>query len=331
MAVKTAVQSGHGKGKLGLVGLYVVTCIFHTLVNRILLDGFSYPFFVFSLQALFTVVICPVVLKNQNLLSLYNGVTTKRDLGILFAYSLIYAVNTFVALNVSAFVSTGTELIIKSTTPLLVLALDENYYNYTWKLYVMIIPLVGFCIISVFNEPGLYYASLSGLAFTVCGAAIHALQLTATNWMLAHERFGSPIELVMRLAPLVLVQSTIYTVARGELTEGIKSLLGSGEMLVFQWQFILFLVLSGLTSCVANVLAYKTNLAFGPTITAVVAANVKHALLHLLAILLFGMASDKTTVPCLVAICAVGGYVVACFSNVTFPEKKGVLPFSRKD
>jgi hypothetical protein len=328
--VVTSVAKGE-RGKLGVVGLYVGTCVCHALVNRILLDGFPHPFFVFSLQAVFTLVICSIILKKQNLVSLYNGLATRRDLGILLAYSLLYVVNTFVALKVSAFVSTGTELVIKSTTPLLVLALDENYYNYTWKLYATILALVGFCIVSVFNEPGLYYASLNGLLVTVGGTAFYALQLTATNWMLVRERFGGPIELTMRVAPLVLVQSATYTAITGELTKGIKSLLGPDEMMLFQWQFLLFVVLSGVTSFLATILAYKTNLAFGPTITAVVGANVKHALIHLLAILVFTMSADKATIPCLVAICAVGGYAVTCLSNVTIPEKKGVLPFSRKD
>ncbi|KAA8917643.1 hypothetical protein TRICI_000244 [Trichomonascus ciferrii] len=265
--------------------------------------------------AAFTLVVCSVVLKKQNLLSLYNGLATRRDLGILVVYSLLYAVNTFVALKVSTFVSTGTELVIRSTTPLLVLALDENCYNYTWKLYAMILALVGFCTISVFNEPGLYYASINGLVVTVSGAAIYALQLTATNWMLACERFGTPIELVMRIAPLVLVQSAIYTVMSGELTKGIKSLLGPDETMLLQWQFLLFILLSGLTSCLASILAYKTNLTLGPTITAIVGANVKHALIHLLAILLFAMPADKPTIPCLAAICAVGGYVTLNTGN----------------
>lgn len=330
---------------------YVSVSIIQAYFNRIVLGQLPYPFILTGVQSLFILIGCYVVLRYRsingkkvpllsklkhgnisasplNLLHYYTKTLSRDDLSLLLGYAILYSFSTYITYEASKHISSGTDLLVKSTVPFFVLALDDNYRDFPWQLYGSLAAGCIFTFFSVFPNPGLYYGTILGLVGAVLSAGVFALQLTATNKLISSRQFGSSIvELLYAVTPFVLLQSVLYSLFTGELTSRAttnNSMIWSPT----QWIFPAVLVLNGLASWGTHLLAYNANKVAGP-LGLSVAANCKHSLLHLFAIEFLGQSmSGYQTVFDLFMILIISAYnIYANLEGYQIPSMTPTLPY----
>ncbi|KIO24412.1 hypothetical protein M407DRAFT_212976 [Tulasnella calospora MUT 4182] len=271
------------------MALYFVFNLGLTLYNKGVLVRFPFPY---TLTALHT--FCGTVGTSWLWHTGYftpARLTTKENITLSF-FSILYTLNIAIS-NVSLqLVTVPFHQVVRASAPiptiLITLALLGNrgrgFLGVGKERFLTLIPVMLGVAFATYDD---YYFTTWGLILTLLGTFLAALKTVITNMLQTTTKSASlhPLDLLLRMSPLALLQCTIYAYVSGELNGVRNQFTGLGDINMSQRRLWALLV-NGCIAFALNIVSLTANRKCGP-LSMTVAANVKQVLTICLAVVIF--------------------------------------------
>ncbi|KAH9904397.1 triose-phosphate transporter family-domain-containing protein [Xylariomycetidae sp. FL2044] len=272
--------------KLGALAGYFMCNIGLTIYNKAILGSFRFPWLLTALHSGSSAVGCTVMLK----LGVFRAprLGRKEQLALVL-FSTLFTLNIAVS-NVSlARVSVPFHQVVRATTPLFTTLLFRGLYGRTFSraTCLSLVPVVLGVSLATHGE--LSWTDV-GFVLTLLGVLLAALKTIMTNRFMTGTLALSFWEVLLWMSPLAFIQSILYALVTGELSEFAAFVRGelpsSAGAAMSLWQFIPIVAGNGALAFALNVSSFSTNRVVG-ALTMTVCANVKQCLTIILGGLLF--------------------------------------------
>merc|ERR1719247_3968836 len=199
----------------------------------------------------------------------------------IFLFSIIFSLNIAIG-NISLrWVSVNFNQVCRSLVPVFVMIISMAYYNKTFSSNrkLAVVPIVVGVALTFYGD--MTFTSV-GATYTILCVLFAALKAIVSGELLTGELKLHPIDLLLKMCPLAMIEIGAFAVGTGEITEisgKLDSLLNSAAPQV--------VILSGILSFSLNVTSFIANKITSP-LTLCIAANVKQVLLVCFGTLYFG-------------------------------------------
>lgn len=199
----------------------------------------------------------------------------------IFLFSIVFSLNIAIG-NISLrWVSVNFNQVCRSLVPVFVMIISMAYYSKTFsnnRKWAVVPIVVGVALT--------FYGDMSftniGAIYTMLCVLFAALKAIISGELLTGDLKLHPIDLLLKMCPLAMVEIGVFAVATGEIGEiwsKYSSIINSAAPQV--------VLLSGILSFSLNVTSFIANKITSP-LTLCIAANVKQVLLVCFGTLYFG-------------------------------------------
>ncbi|GAA5915666.1 uncharacterized protein JCM6883_000710 [Sporobolomyces salmoneus] len=279
-----------------------------TLFNKLVLQGFPFPWTLTAIQMLSGTIGTQIALSKG--LFTQARLTTKEN-GVMLAFSGLYTINIAVSNLSLHLVSVPFHQVVRAMTPLFTMALSIVLYRkrYSRQTYLSLVPVIMGVAFATFGD---YSATAWGFFLTLIGAVLAAFKTIITNRVQVGRLKLHPLDLLVRMSPLAFMQCVFFGWWSGEL-ERVR-IYGATEM---TQQKGIALAINGAIAFGLNVVSFTANKKTS-ALTMTVAANVKQVLSIVLAVLIFNLVLNPTNLLGIV-LTLFGG---AWYAKVELQEKQ---------
>ncbi|GAA5970405.1 hypothetical protein JCM3765_005686 [Sporobolomyces pararoseus] len=279
-----------------------------TLFNKLVLQGFPFPWTLTAIQMLSGTIGTQIALSMGFFTQ--ARLTTKEN-GVMLAFSGLYTINIAVSNLSLHLVSVPFHQVVRAMTPLFTMALSIALYRkrYSRQTYLSLMPVIMGVGLATFGD---YSATAWGFCLTLIGAVLAALKTIITNRVQVGRLKLHPLDLLVRMSPLAFMQCVFFGWWSGEL-ERVR-IYGATEM---TQQKAIALAINGAIAFGLNVVSFTANKKTS-ALTMTVAANVKQVLSIVLAVLIFNLVLNPTNLMGIV-LTLFGG---AWYAKVELQEKQ---------
>ncbi|GAA6010769.1 hypothetical protein JCM11491_002937 [Sporobolomyces phaffii] len=279
-----------------------------TLFNKLVLQGFPFPWTLTAIQMLSGTIGTQIALSRG--MFTQARLTTKEN-GVMLAFSGLYTINIAVSNLSLHLVSVPFHQVVRAMTPLFTMALSIALYRkrYSRQTYLSLVPVIMGVGFATFGD---YSATAWGFCLTLIGAVLAAFKTIITNRVQVGRLKLHPLDLLVRMSPLAFMQCVFFGWWSGEL-ERVR-VYGATEM---SQRKAVALMVNGAIAFGLNVVSFTANKKTS-ALTMTVAANVKQVLSIVLAVLIFNLALNPTNLLGIV-LTLFGG---AWYAKVELQEKQ---------
>ncbi|KAL8292558.1 hypothetical protein RQP46_001170 [Phenoliferia psychrophenolica] len=261
-----------------------------TLFNKLVLQGFPFPWTLTGIQMLSGTIGTQVAL-NRGFFT--QARLTTREGIIMIAFSSLYTINIAVS-NLSLHLVTvpvrfpwDLNECVRALTPLATVVLSVMFLNKrpSRETYLSLLPVVFGVVFATFGE---YNYTMRGLILTLLGMVLAAIKTIVTNRVQVGRLKLHPLDLLIRMSPLAFMQCVLWGWYSGELDR--VRIYGATEMTRSK---AIALLMNGIIAFGLNVVSFTANKKTS-ALTMTVAANVKQVLTIVLAVLIFHIQLNAT-------------------------------------
>ncbi|GAA5847328.1 hypothetical protein JCM9279_000238 [Rhodotorula babjevae] len=261
------------------LALYFAFNLGLTLFNKLVLQGFPFPWTLTAIQMLAGTAGTQALAQRG---SFPRSRLTSRENVVMVAFSALYTVNIAVSNLSLHLVSVPFHQVVRAMTPLFTIAMTVCFYRqrYSRQTYLALVPVVAGVAFATYGD---YSCTPSGFLLTLVGTFLAALKGILTNRVQVGRLKLHPLDLLARMSPLAFVQCFACGWASGELAR------------VNEWattemtrQKALALVLNGAIAFGLNVVSFTANKRAGPLTMTV--------LTIVLAVAIFNVALNPTNI-----------------------------------
>lgn len=199
----------------------------------------------------------------------------------IFLFSIIFSLNIAIG-NISLrWVSVNFNQVCRSLVPVFVMVISMAWYNktFSYNRKLAVVPIVVGVALTFYGD--MSFTNI-GAFYTILCVLFAALKAIVSGELLTGELKLHPIDLLLKMCPLAMIEIGAFAVGTGEITEisgKLDSLLNSAAPQV--------VILSGILSFSLNVTSFIANKITSP-LTLCIAANVKQVLSVCFGTLYFG-------------------------------------------
>eukprot|EP00842_Homolaphlyctis_polyrhiza_P001477 jgi/Hompol1/232/HPOL_001866-RA len=252
-----------------------------TIYNKAVMQFYKFPF-PWTLTGIHT--LCGAI--GCQILASF-GVFKPAKLGmrenlIMLAFSTLYTINIAIS-NVSLhMVSVPFHQTVRAMVPLFTMIMEYFMFrkSFSYAVSITMIPIVlGVSLATI----GDYSFTGMGLLLTILGAVLAALKGIVTNFVQVGKLKLHPLDLLLRMSPLALIQTLFYSFLTGELRE--VAIFVNEDLSTV----ILFvLLINGAIAFGLNVSSFTAN-KMTSALTMGVAGNVKQVLSIVISVVIFNI------------------------------------------
>ncbi|CAD6442270.1 6c5789e0-2989-41d9-8f76-9cb32dfbb882 [Sclerotinia trifoliorum] len=240
---------------------YLALNLLLTILNKRVLAQYPYPWLLTAWHALCSSMGTYLSRRLDPINSKPEHLSRSRGKNhYIFMFSILYTVNIAVS-NVSlGIMSISDHLILRSTIPIIVLALTQLLHlphkPYTRLTLLTLIPLTTGILVTTQNTQSLTPSTipLPLLSTLLSSTTTLTLSLLQTQLPL------SPLHLLHSLAPLTGIQSTLWSYMNGEIDEFlIKQISSHNSSLTSSPTGMFLLLINGIVAFLLNFSSFSTN------------------------------------------------------------------------
>jgi len=196
-------------------------------------------------------------------------------------FSVLFSLNIAIGNMSLRFVSVSFNQVSRALVPVIVMIISIMYFgkSYSTERKIAVIPIVMGAAMTVYGE--MSYSTV-GAMYTLACVVLAALKAVVSGELLTGELKLHPVDLLLKMCPLALIQIGFFAIVTGEvgeIWEHRDSLLNSAAP-----QVILF---SGVLAFLLNVSSFMANKSTS-ALTLCICANIKQVLLAFIGTLYFG-------------------------------------------
>ncbi|GAA5919898.1 hypothetical protein JCM6882_004741 [Rhodosporidiobolus microsporus] len=278
-----------------------------TLFNKLVLQGFPFPWTLTAIQMLSGTIGTQIALQRGFFTQ--ARLTTKEN-GIMIMFSGLYTINIAVSNLSLHLVSVPFHQVVRAMTPLFTIVISIILYRkrHSQKTYLSLVPVVMGVVFATYGD---YSFTAWGFILTLLGTLLAALKTIITNRVQVGRLKLHPLDLLVRMSPLAFMQCVFFGWWSGEL-DRVREY-GATEMTRHK---AIALAVNGAIAFGLNVVSFTANKKTS-ALTMTVAANVKQVLTIVLAVLIFNVALNPTNVLG-ISLTLAGG---AWYASVELQEK----------
>jgi hypothetical protein len=201
---------------------------------------------------------------------------------------------------------------MRATTPVFTIAILRIIYSkkYAAATYASLIPVIAGVGLASYGD---YYFTAIGFALTLLGVVLAAIKTVVTNRIMTGRLRLGALELLLRMGPLAAIQSLVYSLLTGELTEFI-TYVNAGNLGLVQ---VLAVGGNGALAFALNVASFQSNKLAG-ALSMTICGNLKQCITIVLGALLWDVQINMTNAAGIVL--ALGG--AAWYSAIQLREKR---------
>ncbi|GAA5997930.1 uncharacterized protein JCM10292_006916 [Rhodotorula paludigena] len=255
-----------------------------TLFNKLVLQGFPFPWTLTAIQMLGGTIGTQLALARG--LFTQARLTTKEN-GIMLVFSGLYTINIAVSNLSLHLVSVPFHQVVRAMTPLFTIVMTTVLYHkrHSRQTYLSLVPVVAGVVFATYGD---YSFTAWGFILTLIGTFLAALKTITTNRVQVGRLKLHPLDLLVRMSPLAFMQCVFFGWWSGEL-DRVREY-GAVEMTSHK---AIALAMNGAIAFGLNVVSFTANKKTS-ALTMTVAANVKQVLTIVLAVLIFNVSLNPT-------------------------------------
>ncbi|KAK4705473.1 hypothetical protein P7C70_g725, partial [Phenoliferia sp. Uapishka_3] len=255
-----------------------------TLFNKLVLQGFPFPWTLTGIQMLSGTIGTQVAL-NRGFFT--QARLTTREGVIMVAFSTLYTINIAVSNLSLHLVTVPFHQCVRALTPLATVVLSVMFLHKrpSRDTYLSLLPVVLGVVFATFGE---YNYTMRGLILTLLGMFLAAVKTIVTNRVQVGRLKLHPLDLLIRMSPLAFMQCVLWGWYSGELDR--VRIYGATEMTRSK---AIALLVNGVIAFGLNVVSFTANKKTS-ALTMTVAANVKQVLTIVLAVIIFHIKLNAT-------------------------------------
>lgn len=217
-------------------------------------------------------------------------------------FSVLFSLNIAIGNMSLRYVSVSFNQVSRALVPVIVMLISIAYFgkSYSTERKIAVIPIVLGAAMTVYGE--MSYSTI-GATFTFLCVLLAALKAVVSGELLTGELKLHPVDLLLKMCPLALMQCGFVALISGELGEiwdHRDSLMNSAAP-----QVVLF---SGLLAFLLNVSSFIANKSTS-ALTLCICANIKQVLLAFIGTLYFG---DQ------ISMLNAVGIIIACAGSLRY-------------
>lgn len=226
-------------------------------------------------------------------------------------FSILFSLNIAIGNMSLRWVSVNFNQVSRALVPVIVMIISIVYFgkSFSTERKIAVIPIVLGAGMAVYGDLG--YTNVGALYTSFC-VVLAAMKVVVSGELLTGELKLHPVDLLLKMCPLALIQIGFFSVITGEVSEiwlNRESLLASSAPGV-----VLF---SGLLAFLLNVSSFIANKSTS-ALTLCICANIKQVLLAIISTIYFG---DP------VSMVNAVGIMVACGGSLRY----GIVSVGEKD
>lgn len=250
-----------------------------TIFNKVVLQGFPFPWTLTAIQML-SGTIGTQVLLSQNFFT-QARLSTSEQL-IMLAFSCLYTINIAVSNLSLQLVTVPFHQVVRAMTPLFTVIIGAVLFHKrnSRDTYLALLPVVLGVALATYGD---YDFTAWGLILTLIGALLAALKTIVTNRIQVGRLKLHPLDLLIRMSPLAFMQCVLWGWYSGEL-DRVREY-GATEMTQHK---AIALIINGAIAFGLNIVSFTANKKTS-ALTMTVAANVKQVLTIILAVAIFNV------------------------------------------
>ncbi|GAA6027386.1 hypothetical protein JCM8097_007817 [Rhodosporidiobolus ruineniae] len=255
-----------------------------TLFNKLVLQGFPFPWTLTAIQMLSGTIGTQIALQQGYFTQ--ARLTTKEN-GIMFMFSGLYTINIAVSNLSLHLVSVPFHQVVRAMTPLFTIIISIIFVRkrHSRQTYLSLLPVILGVVFATYGD---YSFTPWGFILTLLGTLLAALKTIITNRVQVGRLKLHPLDLLVRMSPLAFMQCVFFGWWSGEL-DRVREY-GATEMTKHK---AIALAVNGAIAFGLNVVSFTANKKTS-ALTMTVAANVKQVLTIVLAVLIFNVALNPT-------------------------------------
>ncbi|BGO99483.1 ribonuclease III [Rhodotorula toruloides] len=289
------------------LALYFAFNLGLTLFNKLVLQGFPFPWTLTAIQMLSGTIGTQVLLQRG--VFTQARLTTKEN-GIMVMFSGLYTINIAVSNLSLHLVSVPFHQVVRAMTPLFTILITMVFFRkrHSRQTYLSLLPVVAGVAFATYGD---YSFTAWGFILTLLGTLLAALKTIITNRVQVGRLKLHPLDLLVRMSPLAFMQCVFFGWWSGELDR--VRVYGATEMTRHK---AIALAVNGAIAFGLNIVSFTANKKTS-ALTMTVAANVKQVLVIVLAVLIFNVSLNPTNLFG-ISLTLIGG---AWYAKVELNEK----------
>ncbi|GAA6049615.1 hypothetical protein JCM3770_005036 [Rhodotorula araucariae] len=297
------------------LALYFAFNLGLTLFNKLVLQGFPFPWTLTAIQMLSGTIGTQIALHRG--VFTQARLTTKEN-GIMVMFSGLYTINIAVSNLSLHLVSVPFHQVVRAMTPLFTIVLTTIVYHkrHSRQTYLALVPVVAGVVFATYGD---YSFTPWGFILTLLGTFLAALKTIITNRVQVGRLKLHPLDLLVRMSPLAFMQCVFFGWWSGEL-DRVREY-GATEM---TQRKAIALAMNGAIAFGLNVVSFTANKKTSAlTMTPDTASsspslpNVKQVLTIVLAVVIFNVSLNPTNLLG-ISLTLLGG---AWYAKVELQEK----------
>ncbi|GEM07495.1 ribonuclease III [Rhodotorula toruloides] len=289
------------------LALYFAFNLGLTLFNKLVLQGFPFPWTLTAIQMLSGTIGTRALLQRG--VFTQARLTTKEN-GIMVMFSGLYTINIAVSNLSLHLVSVPFHQVVRAMTPLFTILVTMVFFRkrHSRQTYLSLLPVVAGVAFATYGD---YSFTVWGFILTLLGTLLAALKTIITNRVQVGRLKLHPLDLLVRMSPLAFMQCVFFGWWSGELDR--VRVYGATEM---NRHKAIALAVNGAIAFGLNIVSFTANKKTS-ALTMTVAANVKQVLVIVLAVLIFNVSLNPTNLFG-ISLTLIGG---AWYAKVELNEK----------
>ncbi|TNY19377.1 triose-phosphate transporter family-domain-containing protein [Rhodotorula diobovata] len=255
-----------------------------TLFNKLVLQGFPFPWTLTAIQMLSGTVGTQIALQRG--LFVQARLTNKEN-GIMLMFSGLYTINIAVSNLSLHLVSVPFHQVVRAMTPLFTIVMTAVLFRkrHSRQTYLSLVPVVAGVVFATYGD---YSFTPWGFILTLIGTFLAALKTIITNRVQVGRLKLHPLDLLVRMSPLAFMQCVFFGWWSGEL-DRVREYAAT-EMTQNK---AIALLMNGAIAFGLNVVSFTANKKTS-ALTMTSLPNVKQVLTIVLAVIIFNVVLNPT-------------------------------------
>ncbi|GAA5914916.1 hypothetical protein JCM8208_000770 [Rhodotorula glutinis] len=261
-----------------------------TLYNKLVLQGFPFPWTLTAIQMLSGTIGTQIALQRG--LFVQARLTNKEN-GIMLMFSGLYTINIAVSNLSLHLVSVPFHQVVRAMTPLFTIFMSIVLFRkrYSRQTFLALVPVVAGVVFATYGD---YSFTPWGFILTLIGTFLAALKTIITNRVQVGRLKLHPLDLLVRMSPLAFMQCVFFGWWSGEL-DRVRAYAATD----MTQNKAIALAMNGAIAFGLNVVSFTANkktsaLTMTPDMPLSPPPNVKQVLTIVLAVIIFNVVLNPT-------------------------------------